>query len=234
MRQILKLLYGESQLHKLGLEPGSWHYGDMSVMLTMFANPVNEKKYKLYPFSIDPRQGSHVGYLNDPWSHPTYQQLILFNQQQYDMKSGLGIDLAGPLDITTQPLNLNRPRTLNFVTSKDDKNLGDWAAASAGAPQGRVWHMLNSSYDWLPGECICMPERDMGPDFYFSVHFSCIPMQWKKPAVYPSLRQLEAQVEQSMPPCLAFYFKTWINAFNKAMDDVAEHDPWIVQDAPIS
>eukprot|EP01138_Halocafeteria_seosinensis_P015482 gb/GECG01015800.1/.p1 GENE.gb/GECG01015800.1/~~gb/GECG01015800.1/.p1 ORF type:complete len:244 (+),score=22.66 gb/GECG01015800.1/:1-732(+) len=228
-QQILKLLHGISQLYKLGLEGGSWHYGDMSVMLTMFTNPVNEKKYKLYPFSIDPRQGPHMGYLEKPLSHSTFQKLIEFNPHKYRVMKTLGIELSGPLDVTTQPLDLNRPEKLNYVTSKEDANLGDWAAKLAGAPQGRTWHMLNGSYDWLPGECICLPDRDKGPEFYFSVHFSCLPMGWNKPGSYENINTLESKVEDTMPPCLAFYYKKWIRSFSEAMGFIAEQDPWIVE-----
>ena len=53
------------------------------------------------------------------------------------------------------------------------------------APQKRgIWHMLDTRFDGLVGNCECLPDRDMA-DMSFTVHFSCMAV-FSKPGHFGS------------------------------------------------
>lgn len=225
MDQIIAMIYRESPLVEAGLEPRTWHFGDMSMMLALYTN-AHQRKRLLYPMSVDPRQ-EPVDTFN---AYPSEQEPMKSLQEIYQNKFSVEQKdrdlLAGLFDDEIVPLNVSRPESLRFVTSERDMNWGDPVAKEVGAPVGRIWHMLNAQYDWLPGECHCIPDRNRGPDWFYSVHLSCIPMPWHKPGAYEKRSQLMNQMREKVAPCLSDYFVLWLDAYKRALGNRYVEDPW--------
>ncbi len=209
MDQIIHLLSHESPLVPLKYEDRSWQYGDMNVVLTLFIHLNKAPPYPSFPSSICKRQ-SREGMLY------MYQENNPRRGQWRPYESGVA--LAGPEDITVLPLDQRHMQGNHWLAPAGDENVADPVAKLVGAPPGRVWHMLNASYDWLPGECDCMAQsRPSDPTFYFSVHFTCLPPGAGKPA---SMHHIADWVTlPKIPECVKPWFRKWLDAFARAMGD---------------
>ena len=89
-------------------------------------------------------------------------------------------------------------------------------AAREGKP---VWHMLDPRYDGLVGNCECVPERDLGAQ-YFTVHFTCLPVTppVHKPGRYENEEEFLTHVRTRMFSCLRYFYLRWYDAFARGME----------------
>lgn len=199
MKQIEKMVYQKSPMVEAGLEPNTWHFGDMSMMLALFTHA--KRTPTLFPGSLDRRQRAFNGY------EKTRKDAMSYNSS---------LRIAGLHDATVQPLV---PQIFNESSEypiPKENNWGDEVGASLGLPQKRVWRMLNASFDFLPGECLsnCIPNRDRGQDFFFSLHFSCIPPKYSKPGQYESLGKFNEALSK-FESCLRGYYNLWLDAYQR-------------------
>lgn len=209
MKQIEALIYQESPMVKAGLEPATWHFGDMSMMLALFTSA--KRAPTLFPGSIDPRQAKFNGFEEE-------------RKVDMNLTEPGKLLIAGENDITLQPL----VPELQKGGEPSDFNWGDEVGQKYGIKPKKVWHMLNASYDFLPGDCLsnCLPHRDKGPDFFLSLHFSCMPPKYSKPGSYPSFRKLQESM-QSFETCLATYYGFWADAYKRAVGSRKDKDRWM-------
>ncbi|CAE7252613.1 GUX4 [Symbiodinium sp. KB8] len=210
MAQMEAAISRESPLVKLKYEEKSWQYGDMSVVLSVFANPPQAPPWPGMPKAICPRQSQGaIKHLYDeagdgrPW-----------------LPYSSGVALGGPEDITTLPLDPAAMVDGYWHAAAGDANLQDSLAEEVGAPPGRVWHMLNATYDYLPTECACVSGKGRGSrpaqhDWYYSVHLTCLPPGVEKPG---SMWRFSDWVDlPGVPECLQPWYRRWLVAFATAM-----------------
>lgn len=213
MAQIMHLISNESPLVPLGYEQRSWQYGDMNVVLTLFIHLTKAPPFPSFPGSICKRQsrdGIRAMYASDNPRQALWR----------DYASGVA--LAGPEDITVLPLDDKEMQGQHWLAPESAGNVADPVALQVGAPPRRVWHMLNASYDWLPGECDCLGDmRPSDSSFFFSVHFTCMPPGAGKPA---SLHHIADWVTlPKIPECVKPWYRRWLDAFARAMGDDFPH-----------
>lgn len=212
-QHVATLFDGPDPLVEKNLEQANnhWHFGDMAVMLALFARVRKVPPYYIWPESYDLRQ-----------SKAWISQLYTGKRAQQLWNGTEGVMLASPADITTIPLDESIDPAFHYVVAKDDANMADPIAADIGHPelQGRVWHMLNESYDWLPVECTCIPNREQAPDKLYSLHFSCMPDSTGKPGDAANFEAQQAALDgEKFPPCLRKYFQKWVDAYKFGMGE---------------
>ena len=225
MEQIIKMIYRKSPMVEAKLEPNTWHFGDMSMMLALYTS-ARARPGLIYPRAVDQRQEPVDTYLAPPSEQEPLKSALETYKEKFPNEPTPKNYLAGLLDDDVVPLNISRPESTRYVTSEDDLNWGDPVAREVGAPVGRIWHMLSAQYDWLPGECKCIPSRNRGPDWFYSVHLSCIPMPWQKPGGYTQQSSLLKELRHKITPCLGDYFLLWLDAFKRALGDRYKTNEW--------
>ena len=216
LKHVLTLVNGPDPLVPLNLEQGDkdWHFGDMAVMMALYVKLRKVPRYYHLFESYDARIAEER---IRQWYKP--------NDPAYPAKwMGYGPDLvlASNNDSTVYASKPEYSGDHQFVVSSADANLADELAFSLDLPSlaGRRWHMLNESYDWLVVECQCAPQRDMGPDLIFSVHFSCLPGHIKKPGHFAHIQEQRAALASppdDMKPCLQKWYQTWTDAYERGM-----------------
>lgn len=79
------------------------------------------------------------------------------------------------------------------ISETDYMRLTSFPTSGLAAPEGLlpqhankrgIWHVLDTRFDGLVGNCECLPDRDM-PDMAFTVHFSCMAV-FSKPGHFGS------------------------------------------------
>jgi hypothetical protein len=216
MAQVMHLLTHESPLVALNYEQKSWQYGDMNVVLTLFTHLVKAPPFPQFPASVcnrQSRQGVVTMYSSDAKHVASWRPY------------SSGVALAGPDDITVLPLDDKVMQGSHWLAPPGQENVADAVAEQMGAQPGRVWHMLNATYDWLPAECHCVHEqqgarsqhaqRPQDSSWYFSVHFTCLPPGAGKPSAFHHIADWVSLPK--IPTCVKPYFRRWMEAFARAM-----------------
>ena len=174
-----------------GTSNGPWGFGDMQVVLHMFGKVTEKSPWREWPFSRDMRQGMVPGLR----VLPAFQNLTDYV---------LEVEL-------TQNGRRNRGLPPESVLESEEKE--------ALAEGKTVWHMLDPRYDGLVGNCECVPERDLGSQ-YFSVHFTCLPVTppVHKPGRYENEQEFLSHVRTRMFSCLRYFYLRWYDAFARGME----------------
>jgi hypothetical protein len=168
-----------------------WTFGDMQVVLYLFAKITEKSGWREWPFSRDMRQGMVPGIR----ILPAFQNLTDWTME---------IEM-------TQNGRRNRGLPPEGVLSYERAE-----AEARGLP---VWNMLDPRYDGLVGNCECVPERDLGAG-YFTVHYTCLPVTppVHKPGRYENEEEFLTHVRTRMFSCLRYFYLRWYDAFARGME----------------
>ena len=224
LNQVIDLAHSPTVLKESRLEAGdNWFMGDMSMVAALFTRG-RKLGLKGFPWSIDPRHGPIIEGVKNPKDHWSIQHAMRHRDLQRDEQGRML--LAGPEDITVTALAPYRSEKLRFVTSDDDLNWGDAVGRKHGAPFGRTWHILNASYDALPMDCNCIPDRDLGFENYFSIHLTCFG-SIKKPTAHSTFTEFQQRTDNEYPACIRPYFHAWIKSYKRGLGSLFTSDLWV-------
>ena len=119
---------------------------------------------------------------------------------------------------------------IKYIPQYRDVSEGDYArltgfpTSGLQAPEGLlpmhankrgIWHILDTRFDSLVGNCECQENRDMH-DVAFTVHFSCMAI-FSKPGHFGSDADFLGTVYSRGKSCSRFYYMTWYDKFSRAM-----------------
>ncbi|KNC78594.1 hypothetical protein SARC_08982 [Sphaeroforma arctica JP610] len=211
--------------YNIGLE--DWHFGDMHVLAMMFAKARKQQPYLIWPESYDMRQSFKA--IEQLWTGERRNDTHNWKPMDSELM------LAGPWDLTTMPKNVDEKYW--YRASTHDRNYYDDVADRLQLPEerGRTWHALNESYDWIAQQCSCVPAHDRGPDWFISVHLSC--MTFHKPAqfkTFPEFRYASSGNEPQIPECMRYYMNLWGDLYEQAMGELKRNTWWQEKDPAIT